>query len=186
MTAYREISSTILKELGQVLSQVEVAEADRLVSELLEAKKVFIFAVGRVFLALQCLGKRLGHLGIDCQVVGAINEKPIAPGDLMLIASGSGESKLPAEIARIAKSKGARLGLITAATNSTIKDMSDFAVHLSCPTKHDSSSGARSIQAMSTLFDQSLHIFGDVVSLMIQTRKGLKSEELWQNHANLE
>jgi len=186
MFNYKNTSDTILSEIRQVLDRVWDEEIDKLVDELMGAEKVFIFAVGRVFLALECLGKRLGHFGIDCQIVGSINEKPIGPSDLMLIASGSGESKLPAEIAGIAKSKGARLALITSARESTIKSISDVVVHLPCPTKNDVSAGITSIQSMSTLFDQSLHIFGDVVALAIQSRKGFTNEELWKYHANLE
>ncbi len=128
----------------------------------------------------------VAHLGVDCQVVGSVTEKPIGPSDLMLIASGSDESRLPAEIARIAKSKGAKLGIITSARTSTIKSISDFAIHLPCPIKNDAASGVKSIQPMSNLFDQSLHIFGDVVAMMIQERKRLNNEELWRSHANLE
>jgi 6-phospho-3-hexuloisomerase len=180
------IARQILSEIGTVLDQVEPEEVESLVGELLAAQKVFFFAVGRVLLSLECMAKRLGHLGIDCQVVGSINEKPINPRDLLLIASGSGESKLPVEIARIARNKGARLGLITSARSSTIKSMSDFVVHLPCPTKNDPAAGVSSRQPMSALFDQSLHIFGDVVALLVLDRKGLKVEELWKYHANLE
>jgi 6-phospho-3-hexuloisomerase len=183
---YQELAETITDEIAQVLKHVKPGEVNRLIQELVKADKVFVFAVGRVFLALHCFGKRLGHLGIDCQVVGAVNEKPIGSGDLLLIASGSGESKLPVEIARIGRSKEAALGLITSAGSSTISDISDFAVHLPCPTKNDAEQGVKSIQSMSTLFDQSLHVFGDVVAIMIQERKGLENEALWRYHANLE
>jgi 6-phospho-3-hexuloisomerase len=186
MSEAQSVALQILHEMQDVLDQVDPAEVERLVDELLSAEKVFFFAVGRVFLSLECLAKRLGHLGIDCQVVGSINEKPATPGDLLLVASGSGESKLPVEIARIAKIKGARLGIITSARNSTLKSMADFAVHLPCPTKKDASAGVASIQPMSALFDQSLHIFGDTVAILVQRRKGIKAEDLWQYHANLE
>jgi 6-phospho-3-hexuloisomerase len=147
---------------------------------------VFVFAVGCVFLVLQCLGKRLGHLGIDCQVVGSTTEKPIMSQDLLLIASGSGESKLPAEIARLAKSKGARWGIITSARTSTIKSLSDFAVHPSCPTRNDPIAGVTPVQTMSTLFDQALHIYGDAVAMMIQQNDAMRDKDPRQFHANLE
>jgi 6-phospho-3-hexuloisomerase len=181
-----EIARKITGEVQSVLDRVDPEETDHIIAEIRSAQKVFIFAVGRVFLVLQCLGKRLGHLGIDCQVVGSTTEKPITPQDLLLIASGSGESKLPAEIARIAKSKGARLGIITSARSSTIKSLSDFAVHLPCPTKNDPAAGVRSVQMMSTLFDQVLHLYGDVVAMLIQQSKGMRNEDLWKCHANLE
>jgi 6-phospho-3-hexuloisomerase len=186
MLTSANLAWTITGEVQSVLDHIDSEETNRLIAEIRSARKVFIFAVGRVFLVLQCLGKRLGHLGIDCQVVGSTTEKPITPQDLLLIASGSGESKLPAEIARIAKAKGARLGIITSARASTIKALSDFAVHLPCPTKNDPAAGVRSIQTMSTLFDQALHVYGDIVAMMIQQAEGLRDEELWESHANLE
>ena len=186
MTGAKSIAVQIINEVQDVLDQVDEAEVEVLVNEILAAEKVFFFAVGRVFLSLECMAKRLGHLGIDCQVVGSINEKPATPRDLLLVASGSGESKLPVEIARIAKSKGSRLGIITSARSSTLKAMADFAVHLPCPTKNDAAAGVASIQPMSALFDQSLHIFGDTAAILVQRRKGLKTEDLWQYHANLE
>lgn len=185
-TEYSKLVQRILFEIGTTLRKVEPAEVERLVTEILKAERVFIFGVGRVFLALQCLGKRLGHLQIDCQVVGSVTEKPITKKDLLLVASGSGESKLPVQVARLARKKGADVGLITSARRSTLKGIADFCVHLSAPTKTDSSEGVSSIQPMSNLFEQALHIFGDIVAIMIQKKKGLKNNNLWKRHANLE
>ena len=176
----------IVAEIDETLTQIDDAEVDRLIDELMRARRVFIFAVGRVLMSLRCFGKRLNHLGINCQMVGAMDEKRIGPDDLMLIASGSGESKLPAEIARITKTTGARLALITSASESTIKSISDVVVHLPCPTKNEPDRGVKSIQLMSTVFDQALHVFGDVMALQIQERKHLTFEQVWQHHANLE
>jgi ribulose-phosphate 3-epimerase len=183
---FGECARRVVGEIRDVLEQIDAAEAERLVDELCAARRVFIFAVGRVLMSLECLGKRLNHLGIECQVVGAMDEKPIGAQDLMLIASGSGESKLPAEIARLAKGRGARLALVTSASESTIKTLSDVVVHLPCPTKKEPHRGVASIQLMSTLFDQSLHVFGDVLAIAIQDRKHLSHAEVWGRHANLE
>ena len=43
-----------------------------------------------------------------------------------------------------------------------------------------------SIQPMSTLFDQALHIYGDIVSVQIIEKLKLNKINLWKNHANLE
>lgn len=181
-----ELSKIVTTEIQEVLSRVDESEIQTLIDAILDAGKVFVFAVGRVYLSLQCMAKRLAHLGIDVQLVGSITEKPIHENDLLLIASGSGESKLPVQIAQIAKRHGAKLALITSARESTIKSLADVVVHLPCPTKTDASGGVTSIQSMSTLFDQSLHLFGDVICMMIQAGKKLSNEELWTRHANLE
>jgi 6-phospho-3-hexuloisomerase len=183
---YPSLAQTIPNEVAQVLSRVSPDEVDRLAEALTQSEKVFVIAVGRVFLALQCLAKRLAHLGLDVQVVGSVTEKPITARDLLLVASGSGESRLPVEIARIAKKHNARLALITSAETSTLKSMADVVVHLPCPTKTNTRQGVTSIQSMSTLFDQSLHLFGDILCLLLQEKMGLTNEAMWSRHANLE
>jgi 6-phospho-3-hexuloisomerase len=90
------------------------------------------------------------------------------------------------QIARIAKDHGARVALITSARQSTLKDLADVVVHLPAPTKLDASAGAPSLQPMSTVFDQALHVFGDAVALLLQEKQGLRAEDLWAQHANLE
>lgn len=186
MKKFHSLGKSILNEVMEVINRVNYKEVENLVDEILKAEKVFLIAVGRVFLSLQCLGKRLSHLGINVEIVGAITEKAITAKDLLIVASGSGESILPIAITKKARSFRARIGLITSARSSTIKSMSDFAIHLPCPTKLDTGLGVKSKQSMSTLFDQSLHIFGDIVAMIIQNRKALSDKKLWKYHANLE
>ncbi len=186
MEDYYKLGGAVLNEVASVINKVDLKEVDALVNEILAAEKVFFIAVGRVFLSLQCFAKRLAHLGINCEVVGSITEKAITDKDLLIVASGSGESAVPRSIAEKARKFNARIGIITSAKSSTIKSMSDFTVHLPCPTKTNPEEGVQSIQSMSTLFDQTLHIFGDIISLMIQNKKRLSKEELWKYHANLE
>ena len=149
-------------------------------------------------LALQCFGKRLSHLGCKVELVGSLTEKPASKKDLLIVASGSGESIIPLHISKKAKSVGCKILHITSAKKSSIRNIADYVVELKAPTKivskikfkeslSDSASKTKlSIQPMSTLFDQALHIFGDVVSMIIQSKKGLNKEELWNYHANLE
>lgn len=183
---FHSFRNAINQEIGEVLGHVDGKEVERLVDEILGAEKVFFIAVGRVFLSLQCFAKRLAHLGIESHVVGSVNEKAITDKDLLVAASGSGESIMPVEIAKKARKFNARIGLITSARESTLKNIADFAVHLPSPTKNDPDYGVKSVQPMSTLFDQALHIFGDVVAMIIQNKQGLAKEELWMYHANLE
>lgn len=183
---FHSFRNAISQEIGEVLEQIDQKEVERLVDEILNAEKVFFIAVGRVFLSLQCFAKRLAHLGIESHVVGSVNEKAITDKDLLIAASGSGESIMPVEISKKAKKFNARIGLITSARESTLKNIADFAVHLPSPTKNDPDYGVKSVQPMSTLFDQALHVFGDAVAMIIQKKQGLSKEELWMYHANLE
>ena len=183
---YKSNIKLINNEISSLLLSVNPEEVFVLVDEIFKTNKIFFIGVGRVFLSLQCFCKRLTHLGIEANIVGAVNEKAMEAGDLLIVASGSGESILPAVVAKKALALDGRIGLITSVRNSTIKSISNFAVHLPCPTKNDPNFGVKSKQPMSTLFDQALHIFGDVVSMIIQSKKVLEEEELWNYHANLE
>ena len=39
---------------------------------------------------------------------------------------------------------------------------------------------------MSTLFDQALHIYGDIVSVLLIEKLKIKKKDIWKSHANLE
>ena len=92
-----------------------------------------------------------------------------------------------------AKSIGCKIFLITSAKKSTIKKMSDFYVEIKTPTKNDISKSLneslydraskmqKSVQPMSSLFDQALHIYGDIVSLEIIEIVTLAFENLQTN-----
>ena len=76
--------------------------------------------------------------------------------------------------------------------------MSDFYVEIKTPTKNDISKSLneslydraskmqKSVQPMSSLFDQALHIYGDIVSLEIIEKLKINKNKLWKHHANLE
>lgn len=183
---YRRLAAKVNSEVGQVLGLVKPEEVEQFMTEIMSAEKIFCIGVGRVFLSLQCLAKRLAHFGFDVNIVGSVVEKAITEKDVLIVASGSGESKLPVIITQIAKKHGARVVHITSAQHSTIKSMADVVVHLPSPTKVDMGHGVETIQPMSTLFDQALHIFGDIVCLMLQEKTGQTHEQLKERHANLE
>ena len=76
--------------------------------------------------------------------------------------------------------------------------MANFYVELKTPTKKDftnnlneslfdsASKSQKSVQPMSSLFDQVLHIYGDIVSLGIIDKLKINKNKLWKHHANLE
>ena len=136
-------------------------------------------------------------MGLKIELVGSLTEKPASKNDLLIVASGSGESIIPLEITKKAKKIGCKILHITSAKKSSIRKLANYVVELNTPTKKtkikmkeslsDSISKTKtSIQPMSTLFDQVLHIYGDVVSTQIIEKLKLNKTNLWENHANLE
>jgi len=194
---YHRNSKLIVEEISDIILKVSLKQTDTLINQILTSNRIFLIAIGRVNLSLQCFGKRLAHLGLKIELVGSLTEKPASKNDLLIVASGSGESIIPLEITKKAKKIGCKILHITSAKKSSIRKLANYVVELNTPTKKtkikmkeslsDSISKTKtSIQPMSTLFDQVLHIYGDVVSTQIIEKLKLNKTNLWKNHANLE
>ena len=61
---YTKACTDVTSELERTLKSIDPDQLLRLKNEILKADQVFFVGVGRVMLALQCVCKRLAHLGI--------------------------------------------------------------------------------------------------------------------------
>ncbi len=184
---YRRTCDSVLSELGRALGAVDPASLERLTDAILSADQVFFVGVGRVMLSLQAVCKRLAHLGIRAHCVGEICEPAITKDDLLIVGSGSGASLFPLGIARKARSAvDCKIVHIGSAPNSEMRDVADFMVRIPVRTKLYLDDEIDSCQIMTSLFEQSLLLLGDVLAKMIVERRGLDMKALWQYHANLE
>ena len=183
---YKEISDLVLQELHTSLGVVKEEELEKLIELVLSARKVFFIGVGRVMLSLQAMAKRWNHLGIECHLVGEITEPAITPDDILIVGSGSGTTLFPAGIAQKAHKIGAKIVHIGSNPNSGLKDICTLMVRIPVRTKFYLEDEIDSQQPMTSLFEQTLMLLGDVVAKMIIDRKELDMKGLWQYHANLE
>ncbi|EKT61832.1 6-phospho-3-hexuloisomerase [Providencia burhodogranariea] len=183
--SYIERVDHISQELRTVLSHIDPAQTDDYIAIILASDKIFVTGVGRVLLALETMVKRFNHLGISAHIVGAVNEPPISKNDLLIVGSGSGESLIPKHITLCAKKIGAKIAHLTSSPHSSIAQQSDVIVNFKCGSK--SGEGTyQSIQPMTTLFEQSLMVFGDIICLELMQLKELSYADVSKNHANLE
>ena len=67
-----------------------------------------------------------------------------------------------------------------------MKDIADFMVRIPVRTKFYLEDEIDSCQPMTTIFDQSLLLLGDIIAKMIIEEKNLDMKGLWKYHANLE
>lgn len=186
MNRYDDCRQLILDELSRSLGAVAPEQTDALIAEILKARKVFVVGVGRVLLMLQAFAKRLNHIGVDAYFVGEINEPAITAEDLLILGSGSGESAFPVVISKVAQKYRPRMAYIGSNLNSTIASVCHIAVCIPCKTKLALVGEIPSQQPMSSLFEQSLLLYLDTVSMMIVRQKSIVIADLWPKHANLE
>ena len=184
---YQADCAAVLDELGRTLASIDPASLERLADEILKAEQVFFVGVGRVLLSLQSVCKRLAHLGIKAHYVGEITEPAITKDDLLIVGSGSGASLFPLGIAKKARSAvDCRIVHIGSNPKSEMKKICDFMVRIPVRTKFYLEDEIDSCQPMTSLFEQSLLLVGDILAKMIIERQNLDMKGLWQYHANLE
>lgn len=184
--SYGEIKDLVLNELRAALDSVDPAQVDRLIEAVLSADQVFFVGVGRVLLSLEAIAKRWAHLGIKTHFVGDITEPAITEKDLLIVGSGSGTTMFPAGIAKKAHEQGAKIIHIGSNPDSGLKNIAEFMVRIPVRTKAYLEDEIDSRQPMTSLFEQSLLLLGDICAKMIIERRQLDMKELWQYHANLE
>lgn len=183
---YKQISDLVVDELKTSLGSIDTESVEKLIELVLSSRKVFFIGVGRVMLSLQAIAKRWSHLGIDTHLVGEITEPAITPDDLLIVGSGSGTTLFPAGIAQKAHKIGAKVVHIGSNPNSPLKDIVCLMVRIPVRTKYYLEDEIDSLQPMTSLFEQTLLLLGDIVAKMIIDRKELDMKGLWQYHANLE
>ncbi|WP_066685537.1 6-phospho-3-hexuloisomerase [Christensenella intestinihominis] len=183
---YTSVQKQIVDECSFALSKIDESDTEKLVDAIVTAKKVFFVGVGRVLLSLQAICKRFNHIGIESYFVGEINEPAITPDDLLIVASGSGESAIPVVISEKANKMGVRIGLIGSNPDSTLSHLADMFIRIPVQTKLALPDELHSVQPMTSLFEQCVLLYGDALAKMIIDRKKLDMKLLWKHHANLE
>jgi Predicted sugar phosphate isomerase involved in capsule formation len=177
---------TVLDETRRALQSIDVKEVEQFILALEQAQQIFAIGVGRVALSLASMVKRLNHLDLLDWMVGDLSEPAATKNDLLVVASGSGESVIPVAIVKVAKEKGLCIAHIGANRDSTIGRMANIFVRIPVKTKLNLPDEMKSEQIMSSLFEQTLLLFADTVASSYARHKGLDVGALWKNHANLE
>ena len=178
--------SIILDEVKVVLKNVSEREVGGLIKAVLESDTVVVCGAGRVGMAVRGFGMRLGHLGLRAHTLGDSTVPSIGKGDLLLVASGSGETQTIFDLCVIAKKNGARVALVTGNPESRMGKLADVIVKLKAPSKTKKVRGLKSVQPMTTLNEQCLGIFFDAVVLVLMDKMNETHDTMWQRHSNLE
>jgi 6-phospho-3-hexuloisomerase len=181
----------ILREVTETLEGVKPRQAGDLAKAIIKAKRVYVGGVGRSGLVSSCFAMRLVHLGLVAHVVGEATAPGLGRGDLLVISSGSGRTRTVLAQADAAKSRGARVAVVTADGESLVGRAADIVVEVPCPpfakaARGPSSAKVGTVQPGGTLFEQSLLVFYDGLILDLADRLDWSPKMLKLRHANLE
>ncbi|MBE3569579.1 MAG: 6-phospho-3-hexuloisomerase [Bacillales bacterium] len=176
----------ILNELSGSVDFIADEEAEKLVNKILESKKIFVAGAGRSGFMAKSFAMRMMHMGLDAYVIGETITPNYEKEDILIIGSGSGETKSLVSMAEKAKKIGGTIAIATIFPESTIGQLADITVKLPGSPKDQSDHTYKTIQPMGSLFEQTLLLFYDAIILRIMEKKGLDSNTMFGRHANLE
>jgi 6-phospho-3-hexuloisomerase len=183
--------------IRSIANTIEDDDVERLLEEILRAKRIYVIGAGRSGLVAKAFAMRLMHLGLSAYVVGETITPALHAGDCMVAFSGSGRTKTIAEIAETAKGIGGHICLITSNADSRIGRISDCIViieHQRDAVTDDTQEFEirqmmgehKSFAPLGTLFETASMIFADaVISRLMEITKTDESA-LKNRHTNIE
>lgn len=166
---------------------------DLLVRE--RSRRILITGVGRSGLIGRAFAMRLMHLGFNVYVMGETITPAIGKGDLVIVISGSGTTKLAVTAAQIGKEVGARVVAITSFPDSELGRLANYVVQVRGRTKiaKETDYFTRQITGvfeplapLGTIFEIACTVFLDSLIPELMQRLGKNEKELKRRHATIE
>lgn len=176
----------IMQELSRVLDMIDGEKAERFTEYIMQVKKVFVAGAGRSGLMGRAFAMRMMQMGFDAYVVGETVTPNLDRDDLLILGTGSGETKSLVVMAEKAKSLNASIAIATIFPESTIGRLANVSIKLPAQPKTGAGTGYESVQPMGALFEQSLIVFYDAMILRLMEKQGMNSTTMFSRHANLE
>jgi len=180
---YSGLVTEVLAENRQVLEAVNPDQVESFVQEILKAKTIHLYGMGRMQLSVRAFAMRLKHMGIDTYVVYDTTSPRIGPGDLLIDHCAVTNAEL--NVLRLAKAAGARIVLLTAHPENEHGQLANLCVRIPGQI-FGGPEEVKSIQPMASLLEQALFLFTDIVVMLLMERKGISVESMQKSHTNLE
>ncbi len=165
----------------EMFASVDQAQLDAMTKAILKAKRVYVAGWGRAGNCVKILSMDCSQIGLKTHIVGDNSTPAIKQDDILVIGSGSGETKTMVILAEQCKKHGATLGLISGDAQSTIGKLADINVVI--PTKEwDPNAPA----ASGGSFYHVLVMTVDILQVYLAEALGVTNQDIHNNHNNLE
>ena len=169
----------ILEEMRSVFARVSPDAVGQLAQEIVKARRILVYGVGRTGLVLQGFAMRLMHLGLDGHFVGQLSAPPVASGDLLVCSLALGKLPTGEAIIGTARRAGARVAVITARPQLV---SADLVIALPAQTMADPMT---SLLALGSPFELALSLYCDLTVIDLMRRLNVGNADLAARHANL-
>lgn len=179
-----KIIETVMQEINQVMELVDETQIDEAMSLFNKDKRIFVIGAGRSGFQAKGFAMRLMHIGYTDYVMGETITPSIQKGDTWVAISGSGTTKGIVADTQAAKKMGLDIIALTSDPKSPLAELADKTIVVPGATK--TGAGIQSVQLLSSLFDQTVHITLDALTLKLATRDKTSNEDALHEHVNVE
>ena len=182
MSARRPLES--VDDLVRVIKRLKVRDVQSFEHELLAANRVFVTGLGRSGLMARGFAMRLMHLGIRVFHVGDVITPSMQKGDLLVICSRTGRSKVLAHYISIARRAKGRVAAVTTNPHSPVGHRADVVLRIDDGVVRRGRT--RPPLPLGSLFEQALLITLDHVVLDLMEALELSEDDLRRIHTDFE
>ena len=170
----------VFRDLKRILEAVPAEDTRRFVLAIRDARRVFMYGLGRSGLVARMFGMRLVHLGREATIVGDTTTPAIREGDLMISCSRTGRSPILHHAVRLAHKEGARVAAVVGMEEAQLARKADLVVRLPL----EAAKGEKD-QPMGSLFEQALLLYLDQIVLCLMAELKKTVEDMERVHSNL-
>ena len=186
MEALSALASGALKDLAGVFASMPDDALDGLIEEIVKAKRIVVFGLGREGLQMRGFAMRLFHMGRHVAVWGDMTAPEVGPGDLFFVSAGPGDLATARALVGIARSAGARTALVTAQPKGELAKHVDVVTLIPAQTMANDQAGGLSVLPMGSLFETAQMIAFEIAILKLRPRFNETAETMRARHTNLE
>lgn len=177
------ILDQIVAEITGVIAKMDEGDIERAMPLIGKTGRVYATGEGRSGFQARSFAMRMMHIGYTSYMMGETICPSMHEGDVLLAISGSGTTRRTVEDAEAAKKLGVKVIAVTSKPESPLAAAADAVIVV--PGRVKGEAGG-SVQLLSSLFDQSVHIALDALCLMLSRRDNVSDADANANHANVE
>jgi 6-phospho-3-hexuloisomerase len=180
------LAEDALADLKRVLGRVKGREMSAFAREILHAERIFVIGLGRTGLMARGFAMRLMHLGRRVYHVGDVITPRIGRGDLLVIGTRTGRSKVLLHYIGIARKVKARVSVVTAARTSPAARRADTVLAIDDRPGRATKGRSARRQPLGSLFEQAFLVVCDQVILDLMDALHLGERDLEGHHTTFE
>ena len=160
----------IVAELKNASVQMPEEKIDQFIEAVDTHERIFVYGTGRSGLMLKALGET--------------TTPSVGKGDLLIVASASGETQSVCSAADDGAKQGTDVLVITGSKESTLSRNHEPLIRIEAATKFSESKA--SIQPLGSLFEQMLLLIFDAVILKMSSKNADTNKKMAKRHASIE